>query len=176
LAKGDRFRVYPNGILFNSPKAYKDIYSLKSNVKKAKTYDAWKRNEQDSNTLSETDIGIHAKKRKLLNQVFTDKSLRSAGEFIYRHVDRWDELLLDGDGKEWSAPRNLTDWTDYLVFDILSDLCFGRSFNIKESQPNPFKTIPHAIVAYVKFYYPVAPSLRASLQLLTIMTRSPNHR
>ncbi|MCJ1438934.1 hypothetical protein MMC27_008324 [Xylographa pallens] len=156
--KGDKFRYLPKGIVFNSPKAYTDIYNLKANVKKCKTYEAWKRNAQDSNTLSETSVPMHAQKRKLLNLVFTEKSVRSAGEFINKHVDRWNELLLDGAGEEWSVPRNLTDWSDSLVFDILGDLCFGRSFEIKEPKENPLKVIPHTIVGYMRFYYPITKS------------------
>ena len=38
----------------------------------------------------------------------------------------------------------------------MGDLNFGRSFDIKEPGTNPLKTIPHNIVEYMKFYYPVS--------------------
>lgn len=41
------------------------------------------------------------------------------------------------------------------MFDILCDLCFGRSLNIKEPEDDPFKGIPKAIHSYLKFTYPV---------------------
>lgn len=154
-SKGPTFRFQPNGILFNSPNAYRDIYGLKSNVKKSLFYTVWQRNAQDANTLNTVDVSLHAKKRKLLNLVFTQKSVRSAGAFINKHVNRWHELLITGDGKDWSEPRNMAEWNDCLVFDILGDLCFGKSFEIKEPGSNPLKTMPHSINSYMKFTYPV---------------------
>ncbi|KAL8755853.1 MAG: hypothetical protein Q9184_004677 [Pyrenodesmia sp. 2 TL-2023] len=123
-------RIGPNTVLFNTPEAYRDIYNYKANVKKNKTYDAWRRNERDANTLNVTDVAIHAKKRKLLNTVFSDRAVRSTLDFVINHLDRWNELTVTGDG--WSEPINLTKWSDCLVFDILGDLCFGKSFDTKE--------------------------------------------
>ncbi|ORX98375.1 cytochrome P450, partial [Clohesyomyces aquaticus] len=47
-------------------------------------------------------------------------------------------------------------WTDRLMFDIMGDLAFGRSFEIKEPGPNPVKEISYHIVNYVRFFYPVS--------------------
>ncbi|KAI1475847.1 hypothetical protein F4774DRAFT_395527 [Daldinia eschscholtzii] len=54
---------------------------------------------------------------------------------------------------------------DALIFDIIGDLSFGKSFNIKEPGANPFKTIPHGIVEYVCFCYPICRSPFLSLFL-----------
>lgn len=143
----------PTTVLFNSPKAYRGIYNLKANVKKNKTYDAWRRHEGDANTLNITNVDIHARKRKVLNTVFTETSVRAAAAFIIKHLDRWHELSVNG--RDWSEPIDLTQWTDRLVFDILGDLCFGKSFGIKEPGENPFKVIPEAIISYMQFWHPV---------------------
>lgn len=155
VTKGSRIWVGPNRIVFDSPKAYLDIYSHKANVKKSNMYAAWQRREEDINTLATTDVALHAKKRRRLNTVFTKESIISAASFVVKHVDRWNELSLPGDDRQWSQPINLTDWTDCLVFDILGDLCYGKSFEIKEPGGNPLKIMPHAIVRYMRFYYPV---------------------
>lgn len=50
-------------------------------MKKQKTYDAWGRREGDANTGTPgtvTDVAIHSRKRKILNTVLTDRSVRSA--------------------------------------------------------------------------------------------------
>ena len=133
--KGSKFRVNPTAVLFNTPKAYRGIYNYKENVKKNKTYDAWRRHEGDANTLNITTVAIHARKRKLLNTVFTEGSVRFAAAFIIKHLDRWNELSVIG--RDWSKPIDSTKWTDCLVFDILGDLCFGKSFGIKEPGENP---------------------------------------
>ncbi|MCJ1308504.1 hypothetical protein MMC25_002157 [Agyrium rufum] len=129
---GSKFRVYSNGILFLSPNAFHDIYSMKANVEKSKGYRAWKRSEEDINTLTEVD-----------------------------HVDRWNDLLIEGDGRDWSSPLNINDSCNGLTLDLLGDLCFGRSFDIKEPDDQTFDSIPESIRSYMKFSYPMSkfPSL-----------------
>ena len=155
LQKGSKFRVQPKGVVFQSPNAIRDIYGARSNVTRSNMYNIWQRTGNDVNTLNTSDTALHHKKRRILNLVFSEKSVRAAGVFINKHVDRWNELLLDHDGKDWSEPKNLAEWSDYLVFDILGDLCFGKSFEIKEPGDNPFRAIPHAIHSYLRFTYPV---------------------
>lgn len=139
---------------------------MKANVQKSKAYTAWLKNERDNNTLFTVDTELHTKRRRILNQVFTEKSIRAAGVYITRHIDRWNELLVHGTNEswQWSQSRNLTDWIDALSFDILGDLCFGKSFEIKELEDNPLKVIPHAIAKYVHFTYAVSFPKRIAIQ------------
>ena len=152
---GSKFRSGPHTILYNSPSAFRDIYSAKANVKKSPNYDAWKRNEGDSNVLNTTDVVVHARKRRVLNTVFTDKLVRSATPFIIKHIDRWNEILLGSSGYDWSEPTDMSRWTECLVLDVMTDLCFGKSVNIKEPGENPFKLVPDGIVSWLKLFHPV---------------------
>ena len=145
----------PSTVVFQSAQAFRDIHGIKSNVQRDQWYKVWSRNESTVNTFTAIDLALHHKKRRILNVAFSEKSIRAAGVFIQKHVDRWDELLHDGDTKEWSRPKNIAEWTDYLVFDILCDLCFGRTLNIKEPGENPFRGIPKIIHTYMKFNYQV---------------------
>jgi cytochrome P450 len=131
--------VTPNTVLFCDPEAHRDIYGMKSNVRRGDFYTAWRRNERDQTTLNTVDVAEHARKRKLLNLSFTDKSVRSASTFIIQHVERWNELLVQDCGTDWSEPLDLSNSLDALVFDIMGDLCFGKSFDIKEPGDNPLK-------------------------------------
>ncbi|KAK4164127.1 cytochrome P450 [Cladorrhinum sp. PSN259] len=160
---GDRIRVAPNTVLFRDPQAYTDIYGMKSNVRRAPFYKAFRRNKHEKTTINSIDIAEHAAKRKLLNLAFTDKTTRAASEFMTRHVDRWNELLLVSSNKDkesgWTTPVDMSEKLDTLVFDIMGDLCFGRSFDIKEPKgENPLRAIPHNISEYLKFYYPMCRS------------------
>ncbi|GAB1318167.1 Benzoate 4-monooxygenase cytochrome P450 [Madurella fahalii] len=158
---GDRIRPEPNTVLFCDPEAYADIYGMKSNVRRSRFYSALKRSSRESTTLNTIDVAEHAKKRKLLNLCFTEKSLRASSGFIIKHVDRWNELLIGEEERKtgaWTAPLDLSEKLDALVFDIMGDLCFGRSFDIKEPGENPLKAVPHFIADYMKFYYPMCRS------------------
>ncbi|KAF2469067.1 benzoate 4-monooxygenase cytochrome P450 [Lindgomyces ingoldianus] len=154
---GDRIRVGPNTVLFCDPDAYKDIYNTKANVQRSGFYTAWRRNEKDAHTLNTVDVAEHAYKRKLLNVSFTEKSVRAASDFIFRHIDRWNELMI-GDSEDWSNPIDFSESVGTLVFDISGDLCFGKSFETKEPGENPLKAMPQTIEQYMRFYYPIARS------------------
>lgn len=68
--------------------------------------------------------------------------------------------------KIMSRPPGRPDWHVHALLSrsnvltscetSMGDLSFGRSFDIKEPGPNPLKTIPHNIAAYMKFYHPVS--------------------
>ncbi|RDL39062.1 Benzoate 4-monooxygenase cytochrome P450 [Venustampulla echinocandica] len=158
-APGPKIRITPNTVLFRDPAAYRDIYNQKANVQKAPFYKAWQKDKDDVNTFTTRDKKVHARRRKMLNQSFTEPSLRASQPFIIKHVDRCDELLVaENDDGQWSKPVNFADLSDTLVFDIMGDLCFGTSFDIKEPGENPFKSIPHAVVQYMQFFYPLTRS------------------
>lgn len=78
---------------------------------------------------------------------------------LAKHVDRWCELLVDGDGAEWSSPRKMSDTCDHLVLDVLCDLCFGRTVDTKEPGENEYRKIPHVIADFLKILYAVCQSV-----------------
>lgn len=120
----DRIRPEPNTVLFRNPEAYTDIYSLKANVRRSSFYTALRRKLHEGNTLNTIDVAEHAIKRKLLNLAFTERSLRSATNFITKHVDRWNQIMMEenDNSTEWSAPVDFSKRLDTLTFDIMGDL------------------------------------------------------
>lgn len=84
--------------------------------------------------------------------------MKHAAGFVIDHVERWIDLLVDAkdvgeDG--WSKAKNMSDWNDWLVFDILGDLLLGRSFGLKEPGENPIRKVPHMMMKHVQMFYPV---------------------
>ncbi|KAI1805889.1 cytochrome P450 [Daldinia bambusicola] len=156
---GDKIRPEPNTVLFNTPEAYDDIYSLKSNVRRSNFYEALQLNGFKLTTINTIDVAEHARKRKLLSHAFTEKSVRTASSFVIRHLDRWHELLIQDADCGWSPAVDISEKLGELVFDIMGDLSFGKSFNVKEpGDNNPFKNVPHNIADYLKLYNSIARS------------------
>lgn len=139
----------------NSPSAHHAIYSAKANVKKGEYYYVWPKNHARLSTWSVTDRKQHVRKRKVLSNAFSDRAVRSAEQFVIRHVDRWCELLIQDAGNNWSKPRNIARWSEFLVFDILTDLCFGKSFGLKEPGENKLKDVPNQIATTLALHHPV---------------------
>lgn len=143
--------------MYNSPSTHHAIYSAKANVKKGKYYNVYPRNRNHLATWNVTDRTQQVKKRRVLSNAFSERAVRSAEQFVIRHVDRWCELLIQGAGNSWSKPRNIARWSEFLVFDVLTDLCFGKSFGLKEPGENELKDIPNKIAANLALHHAVYP-------------------
>ncbi|KAL1612160.1 hypothetical protein SLS60_000384 [Paraconiothyrium brasiliense] len=104
------------------------------------------------------DNASHHKSRRLLDLAFTNKSLRASADFMQQHIDRWHELLNIDSGDDWTPPFNFTDRVNFLVFDILGDICYGRSFKTMEPGENSFKAIPRAAIRLMTVLYAIAKS------------------
>lgn len=131
---------------------------MKSNVQRGQAYLSL--NNSNRKTILDTvDLAQHVWKRKMINSCFTEKSLSAAFGIIVNHVDRWNQLLVERtDGSDWSAPVDISEKLDELTLDIMGDISFGASFNIKEPGDNPLKEIPHCNASFMVFFYQVSPS------------------
>ncbi|KAJ4250327.1 hypothetical protein NW757_007160 [Fusarium falciforme] len=154
---GPSFRITPNSVLVNTPTGLKTIFNNKANVKKAEYYKAYPRNVHAMTTWNTIDKNVHARKRRVMNNAFSDKALRSCEPFIHENVDRWCELIVDeiGDGEKWSRSLNMARWADHLIFDILGDLCFGKSFGMKEPG-SELRYVPELMTEFLGFLHPIA--------------------
>ncbi|KAL8742622.1 MAG: hypothetical protein Q9184_008223 [Pyrenodesmia sp. 2 TL-2023] len=45
----------------------------------------------------------------------------------------------------------MAEWSDWLVFDIMGELCYARSFNIKEPRDDKLKSVPSLIAEFASF-------------------------
>lgn len=63
-------------------------------------------------------------------------------------TNRWNgqnqqQLAMAGQNEKkaaggWGPAQNMADWCNYLTFDIMGDLCFGKAFNMLEKPDNHF--------------------------------------
>ncbi|KAL1854472.1 hypothetical protein Daus18300_011393 [Diaporthe australafricana] len=163
---GTTFRYTPNSVLTNTPNAFKAIYGPKGNVQKGLFYRVWPRNVDTVTTLNAIDHEVHGRKRRVLNHSFSDRALRSAEPFVLSNTERWCELIEDhvspSGGEAWSDSLNMTEWINYLVFDILGDLCFGRQFNMKEPD-NDLRYVVHLMADFIQILHPISLSPFAGL-------------
>lgn len=156
---GPTFRFTPDKLSVNTPTGLKQIYNLKANVGKGDYYRVYPKSADVVTSWNTTSKEIHSRKRRVMNTAFSDKAMRNAEPFVHTNVDRWCDLLkekIDQNGGEWSKPLNMADWATYLIFDILGDLCFGRSFDLKEPGGNGLRHIPHLLTEFMTITHPVS--------------------
>lgn len=160
---GKIVRFGPNSLSFNSNGALKDIYGFKANVRKAEFYDAFA--HPVPNTHNTRDKNVHARKRRVLSQAFSDSAMKEMERYILANVRSFCQQVGLGASEErkgWTVPKNMADWCNYLAMDILGDLSFGKAFHMLEQPDNRYAlelvslaTTRHLIVSCSRFLSPI---------------------
>lgn len=140
-------RFGPNSLSFNSNTALKEIYGFKPNVRKAKFYEAFWATKDSFSTHSAIDKSVHARKRRVLSQAFSDAAIKSMENHILAHVRQFCQNLAglttfasvpNEENKGYGEAVEISDQANYLTFDIMGDLCFGKAFGMLERPDNRF--------------------------------------
>lgn len=131
---GDIVRFGPNSISFNSHSAMSEIYSTRANVRKDDAYSVMSASRHIPSTIGCLNKKQHASKRRILAQLFTETALKGVEERVLSHISTFCACLHTGRSSEWGMAKNMASWSDFLSFDIISDLCYGKSFNLLESE------------------------------------------
>ena len=157
---GDVVRFGPNSVSINTNTALRDIYGFKANVKKSSFYSVFPATKGAFSTHTAIDKAVHARKRRVLSQAFSDSAMRAMEVHILDNIRAWcrhlgvggnrsksdfggplnglSKMSPDPDAKGWSEPKNMADWANYLSFDVLGDLCFGKPFGAMDREDNRF--------------------------------------
>ncbi|CAI6058673.1 unnamed protein product [Clonostachys chloroleuca] len=155
---GPTFRYTPDKLSVNTATGLKEIYNLKANVGKGDYYGVYPRSPEAVTTWNTTSKETHNRKRRVMNNAFSDKALRNAEPFVHANLNRWCDLIkgeIDKNGGEWSGSLNMADWTAHLIFDILGDLCFGKSFDMKEHD-SKLRYVPDLMIEFMAVTHPIA--------------------
>jgi cytochrome P450 len=134
---GPIVRYGPNYLLFNTASGAADIYTHAKTAGITKGDGQKYYHDDGIATLNVIDPEVHGFRRRVMAQSFSDQSLRGMMPIVVDKVDKWCKKLGE-DAKDgaWSSAKDMSDWSTYLTFDILGELCFGQSFNTLESDAN----------------------------------------
>jgi len=136
---GSVVRIAPNQLSFCSSTSWKDIHGHKPGRKaflKGSWYEAFP--EDPYHIVSVSDPGHHAAMRKSLSHGFSSSALSSQEDRVHHFI----ELLLNQIELRFTeAPGNMSEWFNYLTFDVIGELAFGESFGCVESGEYLFLSI-----------------------------------
>lgn len=115
-------------------------------MQKSQFYSVFPAQKDAFSTHSAIDKDAHARKRRVISHAFSESAIKTMEKYILAHVrtfcDRLGERgVVKREGSEqssWSNPQNVSNWCDYITFDILGDLCFGKAFDMLERPDNRF--------------------------------------
>ncbi|KAK0292415.1 hypothetical protein LTS00_007892 [Friedmanniomyces endolithicus] len=138
---GPIMRFSPNTLSINHPAALKAIYAHGANVQKSTFYKCFRAAPQAVSTLLATDKAQHARKRRVMSQAFSAEAMRGMEVYVVGLVqdlvDKIDEVIKvsDAEGDGWSSTVPMASYLNWLVFDIMGDLVFGKSFGTLGDKP-----------------------------------------
>ncbi|KAF7307848.1 Benzoate 4-monooxygenase [Mycena kentingensis (nom. inval.)] len=129
---GPIIRIAPNHISIASPAgdALSFVYAQgPAALPKSTFYDAFVANGKPS-IFSTRDRQAHSDKRRLVSNAFSTAALKQFIPLIHARIERFAEKM-DGLASEGGYFDALV-WFNYLAFDILSDLAFGKAIGMVE--------------------------------------------
>ncbi|KAJ5724265.1 hypothetical protein N7488_002300 [Penicillium malachiteum] len=133
---GTHVRVAPNFVSVNSDRGLHDIYGHGKRLQKADFYNGFTAIKGVYNTHNAIDKTMHGRKRRVLSQAFSETALKGMEGVMLLHVRQLCASLAgySVSEKETSESkgvvRNMGNWFSYLSYDVMGELCFGKSFDM----------------------------------------------
>ncbi|KAL4786874.1 cytochrome P450 [Aspergillus varians] len=133
---GPHVRLAPNFVSINTVEGLHKIYGHGNRFRKADFYNAFPAIKGVYNTHNAIDKLVHGRKRRVLSQAFSDTALKGMEDVMLLHVRQLCSIL----GREAPGSRpiggkdgatfNMANWFGYLTYDVMGELCFGKSFDM----------------------------------------------
>lgn len=118
----------------NSDRGLHDIYGHGKRLQKADFYNAFPAIKGVYNTHNAIDKTLHGRKRRVLSQAFSEAALKGMEDVMLLHIRQLCSKLSGYDENESTEKkgvvRNMGNWFSYLSYDVMGELCFGKSFDM----------------------------------------------
>ncbi|GLB11901.1 hypothetical protein AtubIFM57258_009175 [Aspergillus tubingensis] len=147
IRTGDHVRYAPNRLLINTAGAVQDIYGHRAPVKKYVNYRVLA--QQAPNTLTMQDKIQHSRRRRVLSQGFSARSLESWQPRIVSQLDRLSQVIREclittpsSMENGWTTPLDMARTckspltvviVDRLAFDTMTSVSFDSDFDTLRS-------------------------------------------
>ena len=136
---GHIVRFGPNHISINKASVLEQIYGYKVNVRKSPFYSGF----YSISIFNAIDHQVHARKRRVMSQAFSDGAVRAMEPHILSAVRDWCSGIGDmldprktPTAGSWSSPKDMVHWSACVIFDALGEICFGKTFEASTKPDN----------------------------------------
>jgi len=130
---GTIVRIAPNELSYADGAAWKDIYGNRPGHQPFERNNIWfrKLTPDEPYSIMGTNEEAHARMKRAFSNSFSEKSLKDQAPIIESYVDMlMHQLKAPTAGRTWTEKIvDLTQWFNFLTFDISGDLSFGESFD-----------------------------------------------
>lgn len=156
LKYGPVVRFAPNIISINSSSALKSIYGhspLSRSLQKSNFYSAFPAVKGVCNTHNSINKTDHARKRRVLSAAFSDNALRSMEGMVLGNIEVFTNEI-DRISVQQKKAIDMGEMFSWLTFDVMGELCFGKSFGMLKDNTTRFVT--HLIAQAAHSHYIVS--------------------
>lgn len=130
---GKLVRIQPDHVSVADADAINAIYGHGNGFLKAEYYDVFVSIQRG--LFNTRDRAEHTRKRKTISHTFSAKSISQFEEYMNNNlrmfVSQWDRLSKTAPHSGFAKIDSL-HWFNYLAFDIIGDLAFGKPFGMLE--------------------------------------------
>ncbi|TVY20841.1 Cytochrome P450 monooxygenase apf7 [Lachnellula arida] len=148
---GSIVRYGANSISISTPSSIPLIHGPKANVKKGAWYKTLDISAGAPSVQMEIDKHQHAMRRRFLAPAFSERALKEAEKLITITAKKLSAGLSEGGEKDWSQPKNFSDWATFFGFDFISDLGYGKSLEMLDKEDN--RWVPGTLKSASVFLY-----------------------
>ncbi|KAJ4315443.1 hypothetical protein N0V94_005945 [Neodidymelliopsis sp. IMI 364377] len=128
---GEVVRIGVNELSFINPNAWKDIYGHGH----AELRKFFPPNTVNPNQIIAANASDHFRMRRAMLPAFSEKALAQQERLIRVYIDLLSERLSDCSQSGQAA--DMTRWYNLTTFDLIADLCFGKSLGgLETGNPN----------------------------------------
>ncbi|KPM45169.1 Benzoate 4-monooxygenase [Neonectria ditissima] len=129
---GPLVRIAPNHISVADASAIQSIYGHGNGFLKSDYYDPFVSIHRGLfNTRNRAE---HSRKRKIVSHTFAPKSIVEFEPYIRQNLElwvkQWDSIIQESVKSDGTADIECLAWFNYLAFDTISDLAFGKPFGM----------------------------------------------
>ena len=128
-------RISPSELSFTSSEAWRDIYSYRpGRAPFEKDLGVYGKPPNGVHSLLTAPNDDHARMRRVLDHAFSDKAYREQAPIVVGYIDNLVKRLqhqIDGPSHGRVDP---VKWYNWMSFDVIGDLSFGRSFDCLKTQ------------------------------------------
>lgn len=184
---GDAVRLAPDEVSFAAPEAWHDIFDHRPEHLTFPKHPLWAKlpdGKVDPGLVTTTNIANHARMRKLMENSFTYKTLKSQEAIIQSYVTllmtRFREIAVSKEPK--GGVVNVSDWFNFTTFDIVGDLGFGEPFGCLENgEYHPwvaliFNFIQALVMTTMTRYYPILEAISMKLVPKSLLKKQEDHK
>ncbi|RDW60166.1 benzoate para-hydroxylase [Coleophoma crateriformis] len=129
---GKFVRIQPNHVSIADEAAINVVYGHGNGFLKSEFYDAFVSIQRG--LFNTRDRAEHTRKRKTVSHTFSTKSIAQFEKYMHGNLElfvkQWDTLSANAHGG--FSKIDCLHWYNYLAFDMIGDLAFGKPFGMLE--------------------------------------------